>query len=71
MAGKKKTVGTMTPRQLRALKKVRRLTRDAQKELEQLLKRHEAGKITRVELNTGLEELLYYLQEIGMHEFEL
>ena len=66
-----KHVEARTPEQLAALETVRRLTLSAQAELEELLKRQEAGSISGPELNTGLAELLEHLKVIGMHEFEL
>ena len=70
MASKRnKARGSSDPR--RALKTVRELTLSAQAELAVLLRRHEAGTITRLDLDIGLEELEERLKQIAMHEFRL
>ena len=45
------------PRQGRDLKLLRKFQRRAEAEVERLLKRTEAGNITRAQLQTGLEEV--------------
>jgi hypothetical protein len=53
------------------LKTVRKLTRSAKAELAKLLRRNRDGTISRLDLDTGLEELEALLKKILMHEFRL
>jgi hypothetical protein len=53
------------------VKIVRELARRAQTELAKLLKRNQAGTITRVELDTGLEELEERLKQMAIHQQRL
>ena len=53
----RRTVKKREPRQGRDLKLLRKFQRRAEAEVERLLKRTEAGNITRAQLQTGLEEV--------------
>jgi glucose-6-phosphate-specific signal transduction histidine kinase len=48
-------------------KVVLELSKKAQKEVRDLLKKDRAGKLTRVKLDTGLEELQEYLVAMEVH----
>jgi len=67
----KRTVTRRGSGQRGELKTVRQLTRSAKAELARLLRRNRAGTITRLDLDTGLEELEEVLKKILMHEFRL
>ena len=53
----RRTVKQREPHQGRDLKLLRKFQRRAEAEVERLLKRTEAGNITRAQLQTGLEEV--------------
>ncbi len=53
----RRTVKQREPHQGRDLKLLRKFQRRAEAEVERLLKRTEAGNITRAQLLTGLEEV--------------
>jgi len=53
----RRTVTRKEPQQGRDLERLRKLQRRAEAEVERLLKRTEAGNITRAQLQTGLEEV--------------
>jgi signal transduction histidine kinase len=67
----KKTVKRKKPAGRGALETVRELTRRAQQELAELLKRNEEGILGPSELETRLKELHERLKEIAFHEFKL
>lgn len=50
---------------------VRELSRTARAELKKLLKRNQAGTITRVELDTGLKEVKKRLKRLGIFTHRL
>jgi hypothetical protein len=67
----KRTVTRRGSGQRGELKTVRKLTGSAKAELAKLLRRNRAGTISRLDLDTGLEELEALLKKILMHEFRL
>jgi hypothetical protein len=65
--GSKKTVRKTGSGGRRSVKATRTLARSAQAELARLLKRNEAGTITRVQLDTGLKEVSQQLKALNIH----
>jgi len=55
------------PHQGRDLKRLRKLQRRAEAEVERLLKRTKAGNITRAQLQTGLEEVRDWLTNLHFY----
>ena len=71
MAAKKKNVRIKTAKQRAALKFVRVRRRAAQIKLARLLKKHKAGTLRQVDLDTGLKELDGHLKKMSFLEFDI
>jgi plasmid stabilization system protein ParE len=65
--GSKKTVRKTGSGARRSVNTTRALARSAQAELARLLKRNEAGTVTRVQLHTGLKEVNQQLKVLRIH----
>ena len=63
----RRTVRRREPHQGRDLKRLRKLHRRAEAEVERLLKRTKAGNITRAQLQTGLEEVREWLTNLHFY----
>lgn len=62
----------LTPEDLRALRRGKKLSREARRDLRRLLKGTRAGTLTRRQLQTGLAEVVSDLKGvIGFHYFKL
>lgn len=57
MASKKKTIARKAVKGRKTVKEAFALARKAKRELEELLKRRQAGTISQVDLDLGLEEV--------------
>jgi hypothetical protein len=67
----KRTVRRKVRNRRQALNTARKLSERAEAKLRYLLKRHQAGTLTGMELKTGLKEVTKDLQMMEFHEHDL